>query len=341
MTLLFAFGGTGFIIWALRPLAHQTGLVDHPGGRKNHAHPTPMVGGLGIFLGSLLAIALLPGAIPEYKGFLALSALVLFMGTIDDVRELNALTRLVGQGLVGLVMALVAGVTLNSLGNIAGTDDFELGVFAVPLTVFATVGVINAINMSDGVDGLSGGLSCVTLVLIAAAALIQGNSLHASFLAILIFATLAFLTLNFRRPIKKSALVYLGDAGSTMLGFMLAWLLIDATQGQSKMFSPVHALWFAAVPLMDTVNLLIKRPLAGHSPLRAGHDHFHHYLMRRGLSTGKTVALIIAIAIFFGLIGLAAIAYDINEQLMFTLFLATFAVYYFISGTPEEALVSE
>ncbi|MEX2468229.1 MAG: MraY family glycosyltransferase, partial [Pseudohongiellaceae bacterium] len=254
--LLTAFAVTALAGWALRPVAAQVGLLDHPGGRKTHAVPTPLVGGLGIFIGVVFTTIWLPEALLAYGPFLSLSALVLFIGTIDDLKQLRATTRMTGQSLVALVMAVVAGVQLHSLGNAFGSE-LLLGWLGIPFTVFATVGVINAINMSDGIDGLSGGLSAIALAFIAALALAGGQGLHASFVALIVFALLAFLLLNFRRPWGRSALIYLGDGGSTMLGFMLAWLLIDASQGEGALFAPVHALWFLAVPLLDTVNLLI------------------------------------------------------------------------------------
>lgn len=329
--LLIAFVVTGASIFALKPVAVRIGLVDIPGGRKTHADATPLVGGLGIFLGILAMAIVTPGMLASYAPFLSLSALILFIGTVDDAKELTPHVRMTGHALVALAMAVVAEVQLNSLGELVPGIPLQLGVLAIPITIFATVGVINAINMADGIDGLSGGLVIVALGFIALMALGGGDLNLANFCVVGICTIMAFLTLNFRRPFKLKALVYLGDAGSTMLGFMLAWLLIDSSQRAEPIFAPVYALWFLAVPLFDTVNLLIKRPLRGISPFTPGTDHLHHNLMQRGLKVEQVVALLLLVALIMGGVGLLSIRLGASQSLMFQLFIALFAIYFLFS----------
>lgn len=329
VALAISFVVTGLCLQALRPIAAHVSLVDLPSGRKNHTTATPMVGGIGIFLGTLLAVTFTPGLLTQFAPLFSLSALVLFVGVIDDAKELSADLRMAGHGLIALCMPILAGVELHSLGNLIFSISLTTGVLSIPLTVFATVGVINAINMSDGIDGLSGGFAVITLGMIALATSWPGNV--SIFSLILICSILAFLVLNFRYPWKKKALVYMGDAGSTTIGFILAWLLIENSQGNTANFAPVHALWFLAVPLMDTVNLLIKRPLQGRSPFHPGHDHLHHKLQRRGLSDAKVVSLLLAISLFLGCLGLLGLIFQVKESIMFTAFMALFALYYFAS----------
>lgn len=326
--LLSAFAITGGSLLALKPLAVRIGLVDIPGGRKTHLNATPLVGGLGIFLGIVCISLVIPAISAEFRPLLSLSALILFIGTVDDAKELTPFVRMLGHSLVALAMAVVAGVELNSLGALVSNQPINLGVLTIPLTVFATVGVINAINMSDGIDGLSGGLVIVTLSFISVCAFSSGQGVAGSFCLIMICSILAFLSLNFRRPWHKKALVYLGDAGSTMLGFILAWLLIESTQGVVPTFSPVYALWFLAIPLFDTVSLLIKRPLRGKSPFTPGNDHLHHMLLSRGLSVEQVVALMIAVAAVLGGVGLIGLSLGARESSMFLIFIALFAVYF-------------
>lgn len=325
--LLSAFLITGASLYALKPIAVRVGLVDVPGGRKTHLSATPLVGGLGIFLGIFCISLFMPGVSQEFGSLLSLSALILFIGTVDDAKELTPLVRMTGHSLVAASMAIVAGVELNSLGALLNSQTINLGLLSIPITVFATVGVINAINMSDGIDGLSGGLVIVTLGYVALLSFSSGQILQASFCAIMICSIAAFLSLNFRRPWNKKALIYLGDAGSTMLGFMLAWLLISSTQGVTATFPPVYALWFLAIPLFDTVNLLIKRPLRGRSPFAPGNDHLHHMLLSRGFSVEQAVAIILGMAIICGGIGLFALKTGVNESVMFLLFITLFALY--------------
>lgn len=334
--LLSAFAITGVSLFALKPIAIRVGLVDIPGGRKTHLRATPLVGGIGIFFGILSVSLFSPGVSSEFQSLLSLSALILFIGTVDDAKELTPLVRMIGHGLVALTMAIVAGVELRSFGNIISDQEVLLGALAIPVTIFATVGVINAINMSDGIDGLSGGLVISALGNIAIVSYAAGQEIAASFSMIMICSITAFLSLNFRRPWQKRALVYLGDAGSTMLGFMLAWLLISSSQGVNPIFAPVYALWFLAVPLLDTVNLLIKRPLSGRSPFAPGNDHLHHVLLGRGYSVTQVVLLLLSMAILLGGVGLIGISIDASESVMFLLFIALFALYFYFSGPNEK-----
>ena len=320
LTILFLQG--------LRPLAMKVGLMDFPGGRKTHLSATPLVGGLGIFSGVLLVSFSLPALLAQFAPLLTLSALVLFIGTIDDIKDLKPVVRMTGHSLIALSMAIVAENQIASFGNILYFGAIELGLLAIPVTVFATVGVINAVNMSDGVDGLSGGFMVVALGSVCVMALAGGNLALASFIALLVCSLMAFLSMNFRSPWRRKALIYLGDAGSTMLGFMLAWLLIEASQGSQALFPPVYALWFLAIPLFDTVNLLLKRPMQGESPFRAGTDHLHHILLNRGFSGGEVVFILLSISFLFALAGMLGIYYQASEAFMFELFISLFILYF-------------
>jgi UDP-GlcNAc:undecaprenyl-phosphate GlcNAc-1-phosphate transferase len=301
--------------------------MDSPGGRKTHASPTPMVGGLGIYLGTLSICMLSPVIMNDYKVLLALSGFVLFVGVLDDLYDMRVSLRMAMHATAAWVMAVSANVQLTSLGDITFTGPVELGLLAIPVTIFATVGVINAINMSDGLDGLSGGLSVISLVLLSLVALSADQSALLSFSQILIVSLLAFLAFNFRLLWKKSALVYLGDAGSTLLGFMIAWLLIASTQGDKAFIAPVYALWFLAVPLMDTVSLMIRRPLRGISPFKPGRDHLHHRLLNMGFDTRQTVLIIHGTALALGGVGLAGHFAGAPQGLMFLLFITLFVIY--------------
>ena len=325
--LLSAFILTSGTLWALRPVAAHMGLLDVPGGRKTHKDPTPMVGGLGIYLGVLAICLLSPVILQDFKWLLAISGLVLISGVIDDMYELRASVRILIQAGAAWAMAAFAGVQLTSLGDILFFGPVMLGLMAVPVTLFATVGVVNAINMSDGLDGLSGGVVTIALIMLSIAAMVGGHSAILSFSQILIVSLLAFLAFNFRALWKKSALMYLGDAGSTLLGFILAWLIIASSQGPEAFIAPVTALWILAVPLMDTVNLLVRRPLRGESPFKPGHDHLHHRLLKAGFDARQTVLIIHAAAAITGGIGLAGYFLKIPEGLMFLSFLLVFAIY--------------
>lgn len=329
--LISAFAVTAFALLALRPLAAKVGLIDNPGGRKTHQSPTPLIGGLGIYLGTLSICLLSPVIMSNYLELLAVGGLVLAVGVLDDLYEIRATLRMALHAVAVLLMCLSTGISLETFGDLFFTGPVMLGMMAIPVTMFAVVGVINAVNMSDGLDGLSGGLVVIALVMLSIVAIFAGQSAMLNFSQILIVSLLAFLAFNFRLLWKKSALIYLGDAGSTLLGFIVAWLVIAASQGSNAFIAPVYALWFLAIPLMDTVSLMIRRPLQGRSPFNAGRDHLHHRLMNMGFDARQTVLIIYIAAICYGLIGLVGHFAGAPDGLMFLLFMLCFGVYFFAS----------
>jgi len=323
----------------LLPLAKRIGLMDVPGGRKTHTNTTPLIGGLGIYLGLLAVCIVSPILQTNYQALLLLSGSILIIGLVDDLLEMPAASRFLSHGCVALAMAWTAGVQLESFGDILATGPIQLGILSIPVTIFATIGVINAVNMSDGVDGLSSGMVSIALVFLALAAMLADASTTLNFTLLLLMALVAFLSFNFRLIWGRAALMFLGDAGSTMLGFMLAWLLIDSTQGDKAFLQPVYALWLFAVPLMDTVRLLIKRPLQGKSPFTPGRDHLHHLLLAAGYSQTETVLMIYALATLLAMIGIGAHLLAAPESFMFLLFLSLFAIY--LLATSEKLSSSE
>jgi UDP-GlcNAc:undecaprenyl-phosphate/decaprenyl-phosphate GlcNAc-1-phosphate transferase len=316
-------------ILLLRPLARKLGLVDAPGGRKTHSKETPLIGGLGIFVGLMAGSLLSPEIMMQYQPLLLISCILLIIGLVDDFYPLPAVVRLGFQITAAWLMCDYGNNQLITLGQLFTENELLLGRYTTIMTVFATVGVINAINMIDGMDGLSGGLALICLGGIAIAAGFNGsNPALYSFALITIAGLAAFLLLNFRAPAGKPALIYLGDSGSTMLGFILAWLLIEGSQGGGdKVIPATVALWFLAIPLMDTVYLFIARPLAGKSPFEPGTDHLHHLLALHGMSKDRVVLLLYAAGICFGLVGLAINSMPAVEHLAVYLFMGIFGLY--------------
>jgi UDP-GlcNAc:undecaprenyl-phosphate GlcNAc-1-phosphate transferase len=329
LTLPIVFFVSLVSILLLRPLAAKLGLVDSPGGRKTHSKDTPLIGGLGIFAGLMAGSLLSPDIMMQYQPLLLISCILLLIGLVDDFYPLPAVVRMGFQVTAAWLMCDYGENQLITLGNLFTESELSLGRFSTLMTIFATVGVINAINMIDGMDGLSGGMAMVCLGGIAIAAGIHGNvpALY-NFSLIVITGLAAFLILNFRAPAGKPALIYLGDSGSTMLGFILAWLLIESSQGGvDKVIPATVALWFLAIPLMDTVYLFIARPLAGKSPFEPGTDHLHHLLELHGMSKARVVLVLYAAGICFGLAGLAINSMPTIEHIAVYLFLGIFGLY--------------
>ena len=199
----------------------------------------------------------------------------------------------------------------------------------MPLTVFATVGVINSMNMIDGLDGLSGGLAFIAFSFVAVMMFEAARIAEFSFLLIFLAAIFGFLLSNARWFGRKKASVFLGDAGSTFIGFVFAWVVIDGSQGVDKVMSPVTVLYFFALPLFDTVGVMLRRILKRQSPFNPDHTHLHHIFLRAGFTHKKTVKILHFFAIILGLAGYLGYKLSISENAMFFGFLALFALYFF------------
>jgi UDP-GlcNAc:undecaprenyl-phosphate/decaprenyl-phosphate GlcNAc-1-phosphate transferase len=325
------FGLTLGMIRILLPRAERYGLVDHPGGdRKDHDGITPTVGGLAIVAGLALAALLGQFAADVHPAFWAGLLLIALTGTADDILELQPTIKFAAQIAASLLMVYWSGLMLHSLGNLVSEQPLLLGRFAVPLTVFAVIGVINAINLCDGADGLGGGLVFIAVAWIA---LMSAVSAHTGSLALslaLLGCIAAFLAFNLRSPWSRRAAIFLGDAGSLSLGFALAWLTVDAAQPRAQLFAPVTAIWLVAIPISDTIVCMSRRLLKGKNPFQPDRTHLHHILIDLGMSVGSAVALIHAIAFVLAAAGVAGWALGIHEHVMFYTAMTVFALYIFL-----------
>ncbi len=248
MLLLIGFALTSLLLVALPPLAHRVGLIDHPGGRKCHQEPTPVIGGLAMFLGFALMAFSAGTPLNTYQYLLLGSALLVTVGVLDDCLQLSPAPRFLAQFLAALLMIVGGKVVLVDLGMlIVPGQVLTLGWLSIPFTLFATLGVINAINMSDGSDGLS-----VSLILVALSGLLVLMAAAGDFelvppMACLITVLVAFFVFN--HPFRGPARIFMGDAGSLFLGFALSWVFIQYSQGEARILAPVTALWLLALPV--------------------------------------------------------------------------------------------
>jgi len=310
-----------------RVLAFKINLLDVPDSRKQHGLPAPLIGGLAIYCTIALISLVTPGLLSDYRWLLLIVGFIVLVGMADDLYSLRPTVRILAHSAGALMMSAVAGVKLTHLGDILFIGPVELGIVAIPFTVFATVGVVNASNMIDGVDCLASGLVIIALSLVAIVALIAGQHEMLRLKPILIAALMAFAAYNCGFLRQKDCPVFLGDAGSTSLGFMLAWLLISASQGDNALIAPVYALWFYAIPLIDTLMLIPLRLMFRRSPFDAGTDHLHHRLLDAGFSASQTTLMIYGLAIACGLVGLAGHLTEAPEAVMFMGFVALLLVY--------------
>jgi len=303
---------------ALASQASRLKLQAIPGDHRHHQTPTPMVGGLAIFLALIAGCFLVD---KPFHGLLPCLFLLCTVGAADDRYGLPFWVRFLMQIIAAYLMIELTGVQLNTLGYLVSDDELTLGKWSAPVTIFAVIGVINAINMSDGLDGLAG-----SLVLLVIISLLLLGSQNQTLLLISAAAIVGFLTLNLRIG-RQYAKVFMGDAGSTMLGLLLAFALINASQ-DTKVIAPVTALWLLALPLIDAVGVLLVRPIKGRSPFSADRIHYHHQLIERGLSVNSTLMVALALQLLFIAIGFLLALTNIAQALQFYLFLSLFLIYF-------------
>jgi UDP-GlcNAc:undecaprenyl-phosphate/decaprenyl-phosphate GlcNAc-1-phosphate transferase len=319
-------------IYLLRPLAIHWDIVDSPGGRKCHEGDIPLVGGLAIFLAVVVNLLWLP--LPDWPvvGFVAASAVLLVVGLLDDAHEhTSPRLRFVVQCLAALIMIYGGDVVLQDLGRILdGVAPVGLGLLAVPFTVFAAVGFVNALNMIDGVDGLAGSVALTAAAGMIFFALRAGDLQSAVVLLLLAAAILGFLLFNWRFSHTGSAKVFLGDAGTMFVGGALCWFSIQLSQGEGRAMTPVTALWLFAVPLIDTVSMMLRRVLKGRSPFAADREHFHHLLLLAGFKERETVLLILLLSVGCAGVGILGDHYGLSEAVLFYLFLGFALVHLFL-----------
>ncbi len=336
-SIAVALGISAIAILMLRARASAWGLLDDPGGRKAHSHAVPLVGGLGIFL-ALMTAASLNGVAHQAGYFLFALSLVIAVGLWDDVAELRPRVKFFIQIIASAIMIWGAGVELKSVGDLVGWRPIGLWILSVPLTVFAIVGVVNAVNMMDGMDGLGGSIALVAFAWYAAVAALSG--LDVQFMTALLFcgAIAGFLLFNLRLPWQAHARVFLGDAGSLMIGFALGWFAIDLSQGPDRTFPPIAALWVVLLPLADCVSLMTRRLRAGRSPFVADRHHIHHYLLARGFSHNQTLGILVVISALFGAVGFFGWRLQVAEPYLFWPFFFLYFAYHFAIKRAWKAL---
>jgi len=338
VTPILAFFATALMIVLLRPVAISIGLVDIPSERKSHSGNIPLIGGLSIFVGALTALSIhysfVAGGLASFSSLPALfcAALVLLaIGAWDDYQELPALARIVAQIIASLIMIYFGGVVLVDLGHLGLSDTvLYLGIFSIPFTVFATLGVINAMNMCDGLDGLSGSLALIALLGFGIANAMWGTPEYQQMLIVFSACVLSFLMFNLRTLWRPKAWVFLGDAGSMLLGIVLAWVAIALSQGEQRVISPAAALWFLMVPIYDAVSMMVRRLLRGRSPFEADREHLHHIFLLAGFSVGETVTLMTGFAIGGVVVGLAGTYFAVPDIYLALLFLGGGIFYYWV-----------
>jgi len=253
------------------------------------------------------------------------------LGLVDDIRPLGAKTKLLLMLVIFTVTLQGSGTVLKSLGELWPGTSVELGLLSVPFTLFAAAGVINAFNLIDGMDGMAGTVALCAFCGYLLIAILAGASGWVPFLIVIIAATVAFLGFNLRLPGRTQARLFLGDAGSLVLGLILFWLAVDLSQGPAGV-QPIVMVWLLALPILDTLATILLRIHEGKSILSPGHDHFHHLLRTHGVGTERIAPLAGLLTVGFGITGILMWRTGVPEWLSMSLFLALAVVYLKLHG---------
>lgn len=295
LAALISFGTTPIV----RSMAFKVGAVDIPkDNRRMHKTPTPRMGGLAIFFGFLCSSLIFLPLTPQFQGMLLGAVIIVILGVFDDIYALPAKPKFLVQ-IVAALVAVYQGniITVLSNPNIFSTEPYwNLGVLAVPFSVLWIVAITNSVNLIDGLDGLACGVSTISSTTMLVIALTVSESHVAILMAALVGACLGFLPYNLN-PAK----IFMGDTGSTFLGFILA---VASIQGLFKLFAIVSfavPFLMLGLPIFDTCFAILRRLATGRSPMSPDREHIHHRLIDMGFSQKQAVATLYVISAILGL----------------------------------------
>ena len=320
VAFVLTFVVTVVFMFVLRPIASAVGLVDVPGGRKKHGMPVPLIGGIAMSVALGFGTTLVDH--PEFwnPSILGIYLLVV-VGTVDDRFDLPPNVRLIAQSCAAMLVVFASGITITNLGQPLFFK-LPLGLLSVPFTLLFIMTLINAFNLTDGIDGLAGGLALLSLI---AMAIVGVNTDVFSLILLLIAVVLAFLIFNFPLHVVQPVRTFMGDAGSTFLGLAIASIGVWLSQGVEPRIAPVIGLWFVAVPVFDLFSTIIRRSTEGKSPFAPDHGHLHHVLVDCGLSRRATLAWMLILAGVCVAIGVLGDRFDLPDGVML--------VGWFVAGT--------
>lgn len=304
--LLLAIGLSALISFSATPavkkMAYKVGAVDVPkDGRRMHDHPIPRLGGLAIALAFLLSTLLTVQLDRQLQGILLGGIMILVLGVLDDSLTLAALPKFIVQ-IVAASVVVAHGCTIRFMTNPFSSnvgDYIDFGILAVPITVIWIVTLTNAVNFIDGLDGLAVGVSGISAATMLVIALMVAEESVAIVMAALLGGCLGFIPYN-----KNPAKIFMGDTGSTFLGFILATMSIQGMFKFYAVISFVVPFLILGIPIFDISFAVIRRLARHQNPMTADREHIHHRLIDMGFSQKQTVAITYTLT---GILGLAAV----------------------------------
>lgn len=305
--IIGAFVISGVLSYALTPFvkrfAYKIGAIDVPkDSRRMHKRPIPRLGGLAIFIGFLGAMLLFYRFDIQMLSILLGAMIIVVLGIFDDVLALGAKFKFLVQIIAAAIPVCVGGMKIEfftSFNPFSSEPYFSLGVFAIPVTIIWIVGITNAVNLIDGLDGLAVGVSSIASLTMLAVGLLNYEIGVAIVMACLTGACLGFMPYNF-----NPAEIFMGDTGSTFLGYMLATMSISGFFKFYAVISFAVPLLILGLPIFDTISAITRRVLEGRSPMSPDRGHVHHRLVDMGFNVKQAVAILYAIS---GTLGLAAV----------------------------------
>lgn len=286
----------------VKKLAYKVGAVDVPkDNRRMHDHPIPRMGGLAIFIGCVVSILLFADVDRSLRGILIGACIIVAVGVVDDAHPLGAGVKFILQ-IVSALIAVWHGVVIQTIANplfFTDTPYWNFGIWAVPITVIWIVAVTNSVNLIDGLDGLADGVSTIGALTMLIIALMMGDLEIAVITAALVGACVGFIPYN-RNPAK----IFMGDTGSTFLGYMLATVSVIGLFKLYAVISFIVPFIILGFPIFDTASAFTRRILKGQNPMKADRSHTHHKLIDMGMNQKQAVATLYMVA---GVLGLCAV----------------------------------
>ena len=330
---LTGFIATFFSIFVVRHLCDKLDIVDHPGGRKDHAGVIPLAGGPSLLLSLIIAHYL--GFLNSHPAIMLAACLLILIGIWDDRFGVRALTKFLAQLASAALIVIGGGIVVTNIGVGLINELSGNYMVAIVVTIVAVTGLINAFNMIDGIDGLCSGLALTCLGFILISLTFNNSGLDPNLLKRLVFVAAAICVfLAFNLGLIPRRKIFLGDSGSMLLGLILSASLIQVAEGQLSDYSYFPSslvLWSVTVPVFDTLATASRRILRGVSPMSPDRTHIHHIIMLLGLSPRQTLAAILAISAILYVFGLT-VTLNFGDSLATSAWFLTFIIYYVAIG---------
>ena len=311
----------------VKSFAYKIGAIDVPkDNRRMHKKPVPRLGGLAIFMGFMVSILLFASIDHEMQGILLGAVIIVVLGVVDDMTPLRAYFKFFVQ-IVAALVAVFHGVVIETLSNpniFSQSPYWNLGWIAIPVTVFWIVGITNAVNLIDGLDGLACGVSTISALTMLVIALLVSESGVAVIMASLVGACLGFMPYN-RNPAK----MFMGDTGSTFLGYILATISIQGLFKYYAIVSFAVPFLILGLPMFDTLFAIIRRLAHGQNPMAPDRGHIHHRLIDMGLNQKQAVA---ALYVVSSILGLSAVVLTASGAVKAMLLMMTLIIVAYIAS---------